>query len=54
MFIFYFNHIYRDDEIKQIIADHEKLMADKEALERAYKASLDEREKLTNQRVRKF
>ena len=54
MFISYFDHLHRDDEIKQITADHEKLMIDKEALERAYKASLDEREKLTNQRVRKF
>jgi hypothetical protein len=27
-------------------------MADKEALERAYKISLEEREQLTNQRVR--
>jgi hypothetical protein len=31
----------------------EKLKNEKEALERAYKATLDECEKLTNQRVRK-
>ena len=34
--------------------DNERLMADKEALERAYKASIAELENLTNQRVRKF
>ncbi|RIA88777.1 hook-related protein family [Glomus cerebriforme] len=39
-----------DDEIKRITIDQERLKADKEALEKAYKASLDEREHLTNQR----
>ena len=36
------------------MADNEKLMSDKEALEKAYKATIAGLENLTHQRVRNF
>ncbi|GBB98443.1 hypothetical protein RclHR1_03230001 [Rhizophagus clarus] len=39
-----------EDELKRVNADLEKIKSEKEALEKAYKNSLDEREQLTNQR----
>ncbi|CAB4379078.1 unnamed protein product [Rhizophagus irregularis] len=39
-----------EGELKQVNADLEKIKSEKEALEKAYRASLDERENLTNQR----
>ncbi|CAG8544721.1 12583_t:CDS:10, partial [Rhizophagus irregularis] len=40
----------KEGELKQVNADLEKIKSEKEALEKAYRASLDERENLTNQR----
>jgi hypothetical protein len=49
-----FYYLYRDDELRRVNADLEKIKSEKEALEKAYKFSLNECENLTNQRVRKF